>query len=110
MTELGPSEPQDVFFTIDSLLLPRLHAWQRLVDERCAKEQVRTGCYSDGAPLREDTVRSVRLSLERGEPQPYHGASGGAYSFCFTPTSLGCVVKVRHTGGEQLDLTDYDSW
>ena len=31
-------------------------------------------------------------------------------SFCFTPTSLGMVIQVKHVGGGILDITDYDSF
>lgn len=42
---------------------------------------------------------------------PYYGATGGGYTYCFTPTSLGLVVKIRNNiTKEELDLTDYDSW
>jgi len=42
---------------------------------------------------------------------PYYGATGGVLTYCFTPTSLGVIVKVRHGAtSEELDLTDYESW
>lgn len=42
---------------------------------------------------------------------PYYGASGGALSYSFTPTSLGVIETVRHAGTKQtLNLTDYDLW
>lgn len=38
-------------------------------------------------------------------------ADGAQYEFCFVPTSLGTVVKVKcHLTGSEIDLTDYDSW
>jgi hypothetical protein len=38
-------------------------------------------------------------------------AIGGRYSFVFTPTSLGNTVKVLDTVyGDELELTDYESW
>lgn len=41
----------------------------------------------------------------------YYGASGGGYTYCFTPTGLGTVVKVRNgLTKEEIDLTDYDKW
>ncbi len=44
------------------------------------------------------------------QPFRYTGAIGGAYTWEFTPTSLGIVIKIRCSCGEKLDLTDYDSW
>jgi len=42
---------------------------------------------------------------------PHYGAIGGAYTYHFTPTSIGTVLKVENTvTGAVIDLTDYDSW
>lgn len=39
------------------------------------------------------------------------GAIGGQFTYSFTPTNLGTVVKVEcGITKEQLDLTDYDAW
>ena len=39
------------------------------------------------------------------------GCSGGAYTYCFTPTNLGMVVKVKNNiTQEEIDLTDYKNW
>ena len=35
---------------------------------------------------------------------------GGAYTFCFTSTSLGDIVEVRCVDGTKLELTDYDNF
>lgn len=40
---------------------------------------------------------------------PYGGAIGGGVTYCFTPTSLGTVFIVQ-AWGQELNLTDYDSW
>ncbi len=43
--------------------------------------------------------------------QKYAGASGGQFTYLFTPTSIGLVVEVRdNIGGEVLNVTDYDQW
>jgi hypothetical protein len=40
-----------------------------------------------------------------------YGASGGAFSYTFTPTTLGMVVKVKNNlSGDELDLTEWDMW
>ena len=41
---------------------------------------------------------------------PVTGASGGAISYQFTPTTLGTVVKVRCECGQEEDITDYRAW
>lgn len=38
------------------------------------------------------------------------GASGGAITYCFTPTTIGLVTKVRCACGTEGDLTDYNDW
>jgi hypothetical protein len=40
------------------------------------------------------------------KPEIYVGAIGGAYTFEFTPTGIGMVVKVKCADGTELDLTD----
>ncbi len=41
---------------------------------------------------------------------PVTGPIGGHFSYCFTPTSIGIIVKVKHYKGEEIDLTDYDEF
>lgn len=45
-----------------------------------------------------------------GKEFRYSGAIGGAYTWSFTPTSLGTVCKVQCSCGERIDITDYDLW
>lgn len=45
----------------------------------------------------------------RGEWR-YVGAIGGEDTFCFTPTGLGKIIKVKCACGAEIDLTDYDLW
>ena len=41
----------------------------------------------------------------------YSGAIGGQFSYKFTPTSLGDIITVIDgTSGEELNVTDFDSW
>jgi hypothetical protein len=40
----------------------------------------------------------------------YQGAIGGNWTYCFTPTSIGTVLKVECSCGERTDLSDYLSW
>jgi hypothetical protein len=82
-------------FSIRPELLTELQAWQEQVDRGIAEQQVRTGKFFDGSRLSKNVLQGVRQSLERGEPRPYRGAIGGAYTYLFTPTALGCVVEVR---------------
>lgn len=38
------------------------------------------------------------------------GAIGGRLTYCFTPTGLGDVIKVKCSCGEEIDLTIYEDW
>ena len=40
----------------------------------------------------------------------YVGAIGGAYEFCFIPTGLGDILKVKCVDGTELNLTDFNDW
>lgn len=41
----------------------------------------------------------------------YTGAIGGRYTYSFTPTSLGTIVKVHDAVTKtEIDLTEYESW
>jgi len=48
--------------------------------------------------------------IQPGEKFRYAGAIGGAYTYEFTPTSLGVVEKVRCACGDHIDVSDYDAW
>lgn len=50
--------------------------------------------------------------LAKKDLSKYGGAIGGRFTYCFTPTSLGMVVKVRDSmeSKDTIDLTDYSSW
>jgi hypothetical protein len=41
---------------------------------------------------------------------PVTGASGGAITYQFAPTTLGTVVKIKCECGLETDITDYRSW
>lgn len=38
------------------------------------------------------------------------GAIGGAYTWQFTPTAIGTVVKLECSCGDFVDVSDYDDW
>ena len=43
-------------------------------------------------------------------PRNLYGAIGGSMTVCFTRTSIGTIVVVKHCNGSELDLTDYESF
>lgn len=90
-------------FELDQAQVDRFKAWRDEVQKRGAQKQL------DEAPSeRRDELR--RLQGASGDT-PYCGAIGGQFTFSFTHTSLGDVTKVKDAvTGEELDLSDYDSW
>jgi len=38
------------------------------------------------------------------------GAIGGKYTWSFTQTSLGCITILKCACGEEINLTDFESW
>ena len=38
------------------------------------------------------------------------GAIGGRLTYCFTPTGLGTIIKVKCVCGSAIDLTNYETW
>jgi hypothetical protein len=51
------------------------------------------------------------VAKQQGKNAPYYGASGGEVTYMFTPTTIGCVMQVKHAMTESvLDISDYDSW
>ena len=76
---------------------------------RCAKKSVidaeeYTFCLdADAVKKYEDWAKSHKC-----KPR---GAIGGNLSFCFTPTSLGMVIKVKCSQcNAEVDLSDYENW
>jgi len=58
----------------------------------------------------EDEKKYAEWSKNHNCPITYTGAIGGKTTFQFTPTGLGSIIKVICGCGEELDLTDYESW
>lgn len=48
---------------------------------------------------------------ENHENRGYGAAIGGMWSYSFTPTGLGNILRVKcNACGKKLDVTDYGSW
>ena len=45
------------------------------------------------------------MDYRKAKGEVYVGAIGGAYEFCFIPTGIGQVKKVKCADGTELDLT-----
>jgi len=59
-------------------------------------------------PEQDETVRA--WTKDHGCNLNGVGAIGGGLSYEFTPASIGVVTLVKCACGNELDLTNYDSW
>jgi hypothetical protein len=51
------------------------------------------------------------VAKRQNSDTPYYGASGGAYSYIFTITSLGLMVSIRNNLTKvEENLTDTSDW
>ena len=56
-------------------------------------------------------AQDAAVAAKQGKDHPYYGCSGGSYTYHFTPTTLGLVVKVTNNlTKEEIDVTDYHMW
>lgn len=86
-------------FSLEPEQLAKIHEWSEAQDQIVLAGQ------------REKMSPEEFNHLTMGGQYPYYGAIGGGLTYCFTPTSLGVVVKVRHGAtNAELDVSDYDSW
>jgi hypothetical protein len=59
--------------------------------------------------LTEKQLKQLKEWQDELEPLKVGGIGGGTW-FMFCPTGLGNIVKVRREDGQEIDLTDTDSW
>jgi hypothetical protein len=43
-------------------------------------------------------------------PKPPSNPIGGAFTYSFTPTEIGIVVKVTYWDGQEIDISNYEHW
>lgn len=61
--------------------------------------------------LSKDEYRKLNEWMKTKDMSKYTGAIGGRFTYQFTPTTLGTVVKViDNLENDEIDLTDYNSW
>ncbi len=66
--------------------------------------------------MKDQDDKALKIQIERGFlseqwKKPYYGCSGGAYTYSFTPTTLGTIVKViNNVTKEEINLTNFDEW
>lgn len=73
--------------------------------------------------LDEDQKKKIRVWLDeqdaavrrnqglKDDEPPYYGAAGGEVTYIFTPTSIGVIARVKHSGThKEIDVTPYDHW
>ena len=55
-----------------------------------------------------DKLKEWMKSLPK--PDKPFGTIDFGYTYSFTPTGLGEIIKVKRGDGFEIDLTDYDNW
>ncbi len=53
-----------------------------------------------------EQLREWKANLSK----PPSSAIGGSFTYSFTPTQLGIVVKVQYWDGQEIDISNYDEW
>jgi len=54
--------------------------------------------------------KKLKEWIDNGHNAPV-GTIGGRLEYCFAPTSLGLVIKIKDTvNGQEIDLTRYEDW
>lgn len=86
-------------FTLDDNQADKLDAFINRVNAEKIEEQKQSDEWKDHVVAQECWAMGY----------PYSGAIGGALTWIVTQTSIGMVIKVQYFG-EELDITDYDSW
>lgn len=63
--------------------------------------------------LDKDEMKKINqfITIHENKHGECKAAIGGRYTFSFTPTSLGTIIKVQcGSCEEQLDITEYENW
>ena len=62
-----------------------------------------------GFQISELEQKTLNEWLKSKDLEVYCGAIGGRFTYSFTPTSLGMIIKVKDDlDGDEIDITDYD--
>jgi hypothetical protein len=75
-------------------------SWEEIIEEPEYKEK---NFNLDASQVKKFEIWRKRKNRKKGEV--YVGAVGGAYTFCFTPTGIGTIAKVKCADGTELDIT-----
>jgi hypothetical protein len=74
-------EPARLGFSLSQMQLQKINKWALQQDKKVAEQQ--------------------------GQSYPNYGAIGGGYTYKFTPTSMGIIVKVENSiTKEELDISE----
>jgi cystathionine beta-lyase/cystathionine gamma-synthase len=60
--------------------------------------------------LNDDENEKASKFVKQHEMCGSKAAIGGALTYEFSPTSIGCVIKIKCHCGNEVDVTDYNSW
>lgn len=89
----------------DQKRIPSSDPFNRFIEKACPSdlEKIRAWC--------DEQDKKVAEIQKRPDGLAYYGAIGGAYTYMYTPTGLGVIVKIMNNLTEEvLDLTTYEDW
>jgi hypothetical protein len=96
---------------IDSKQLQDIFDQHRLKVENLMKNETTMDFCGFEIEVDKDTLVNFKEWVKRVSlPDEELGAIGGEFTYCITPTSLGNVYIVKHTRGEEFNLTNYGLW
>lgn len=109
---LPKPEKNKIVFEISGEQYLRYIRWKQEIEERIARQELETKKrFFDGEKLSPNQLSKIKKQLETGEVEIYYGVIEEGYAFTFYTTSVIDIVKVKNTlTGEEIDLTDYDTW
>ena len=79
--------------------------------QRAAEDSVEIDIYGVKVETTKSKYKEYNKFLKKNNlPLEKLGAIGGEYTLCITPTSLGNIYVVKHSNGNEIDLTNYGVW
>jgi len=78
-------------------------------EEASAKEIKSVKAVGMGFNINQTQFESLK-KWKASLPKIESATIGGAYTYEFTPTSIGLEIKVKRVDGKEIDLTEYEKW
>ena len=113
---VGGDSPESLEWTIDKirecLRKPFLWGDEKFPEIYRRDDEKQTWVRDESFVLEEWQAKSFeKWKKKQMKKDPSMPAAGERWTFMFTPTGIGTVIKVKdECTGEELDLTDWENW